>query len=330
MNYFSTIQCYSQRLLNPFRGVMNFITYESAEAVTTDGVHWDIYVIDGELLEGLEGKNILTSEIRYGSWSKENGLKRGPIYPSNDFKRLEELGATVYEHLLKVHDQVPFPFWDRYELWLLDQGQQPLALINSVVQEHEIDTELTIAWRAGLACRKSFSSSMLNGYLDADNELLTAADYLSDYINQCAGETPAAQWFRRNIDSSGLGLAGINLPDAYRGRRIAADKFPALFIQTDSHDIEHSQLIEDFLGWQAPWLLLLSSIDSPTRQHFEQLARQHALVVAQQYRLYPEVIGHDQIQAARIEAKLRGSQEATEEATPAPTFYIELADSRTN
>ena len=69
MSYFSTIQCYSQRLLNPFRGVMNFITYESAEAVTTDGVHWDIYVIDGELLEGLEGKNILTSEIRYGSWS---------------------------------------------------------------------------------------------------------------------------------------------------------------------------------------------------------------------------------------------------------------------
>lgn len=60
MSHFSTIQCSSQRLLNPFRGVMNFITYESAEAVTTDGVHWDIHVIDSELLEGLEGKNILS------------------------------------------------------------------------------------------------------------------------------------------------------------------------------------------------------------------------------------------------------------------------------
>lgn len=329
MSYYSTIQCYSQRLLNPFRGIMNFITYESAEAVTTDGVHWDIYVTDGELLEGLEGKNILTSEIRYGSWSKQAGLKRGPLYPSDDFKRLEELGATVYEHLLKVHDRVPFPFWDRYELWLLDQARQPLALLNSVVQEYEIDTDLPIAWRAGLACRKSFSPSVLEEYLSA-NELLTAADYLTEYINQCAGEVPAAQWFRRNLDSSGLGLAGINLPAHYQGRRIAAEHFPELFIQTETHDLEHSQLIEEFLGWQAPWLLLLAHLDSNTRQRYELLARQHPLVVAEQYRLYPHIIEQNQINAARIEAKLRGNQPAEEEKIAAPSFYIELADSRTN
>lgn len=273
MSYFSTIQCYSQRLLNPFRGAMNFITYESAEAVTTDGVKWDIYVSDSELLEGLEGKNILTSEIRYGSWSKAEGLKRGPLYPSEDFKRLENLGATVYSHLLKVHEQVPFPFWDRYELWLLDQARQPLALISSVVHEHEIDTDLPIDWRAGLACRKNFSPAVLDGYLDANNDFLTAADYLTDYVNQCAGEKPAAQWFRRNIDNSGLGLAGINLADHYHGRRIAAENFPTLFIQTESHDLEHTQLIEEFLCWQAPWLLLLNKLDSGTRQHYEQLAR---------------------------------------------------------
>lgn len=329
MSYFSTIQCYSQRLLNPFRGVMNFITYESAEAVTTDGVHWDIYVTDGELLEGLEGKNILTSEIRYGSWSLEAGLKRGPLYPSDDFKRLEELGATVYEHLLKVHDKVPFPFWDRYELWLLDQARQPLALLNSAVHEHEIDTDLPIDWRAGLACRKNFTSAVLEDYLDA-NELLTAADYLTDYVNQCAGEAPAAQWFRRNMDSSGLGLAGINLSDRYRGRRIAADHFPELFIQTETHDLEHGQLIEEFLGWQAPWLLLLNHLDSETRQQYEHLARRHAIVVAEQYRLYPRIIEENQINAARIEAKLRGSQPVEDEKTPVPSFYIELADSRTN
>lgn len=330
MSYFSTIQCYSQRLLNPFRGVMNFITYESAEAVTTDGVHWDIYVTDGELLEGLEGKNILTSEIRYGSWSKAEGLKRGPIYPSDDFKRLEDLGATVYEHLLKVHDDVPFPFWDRYELWLLDQARQPLALINSVVHEHEIDTDLPIDWRAGLACRKSFASDILNRYLASGNGLLTAADYLTDYVNQCAGEKPAAQWFRRNIDNSGLGLAGINISASYRGRRIPAESFPELFIQTESHDLEHSQLIEEFLCWQAPWLLLLNNLDGQTRRHYEQLARQHALVVAKQYRLYPRIIEENQIKAARIEAKLRGSQAIEEDKTPAPSYYLDLADSRTN
>src|SRR3569832_1121778 len=38
------IECYAQRLLNPFRGVVHTIRYQSAEAVTTDGVEWDIYV----------------------------------------------------------------------------------------------------------------------------------------------------------------------------------------------------------------------------------------------------------------------------------------------
>lgn len=36
------IECYAQRLLNPFRGTMQVVKYASAEAVSTDGVHWDI------------------------------------------------------------------------------------------------------------------------------------------------------------------------------------------------------------------------------------------------------------------------------------------------
>ncbi len=36
------VECYAQRLLNPYRGTMHVIKYEAAEAVTLDGVHWDI------------------------------------------------------------------------------------------------------------------------------------------------------------------------------------------------------------------------------------------------------------------------------------------------
>lgn len=43
--------CYAQRLLNPFRGVMKIIEHQGAEAVTTDGVQWDIYVRDTTLNE---------------------------------------------------------------------------------------------------------------------------------------------------------------------------------------------------------------------------------------------------------------------------------------
>ena len=45
--------CYSQRLLNPFRGTICCIQYQSAEAVTADGVKWDIYVSNEGLLAGL-------------------------------------------------------------------------------------------------------------------------------------------------------------------------------------------------------------------------------------------------------------------------------------
>jgi hypothetical protein len=36
------VECYAQRLLNPYRGVVHVLRYQSAEAVTTDGIHWDI------------------------------------------------------------------------------------------------------------------------------------------------------------------------------------------------------------------------------------------------------------------------------------------------
>ena len=44
-------ECYAERLLNPFRGITNTIRYQSAEAVTADGVRWDIYV-SNEALQG--------------------------------------------------------------------------------------------------------------------------------------------------------------------------------------------------------------------------------------------------------------------------------------
>ena len=45
------IRQYAQRLLNPFRGVMNIIEYESAETVIIDGIHQDIYARDAELVD---------------------------------------------------------------------------------------------------------------------------------------------------------------------------------------------------------------------------------------------------------------------------------------
>jgi hypothetical protein len=322
-----TILCYSQRLLNPFRGSMCCIQYQSAEAVTADGIKWDIYVSNAGLLTGLPGnRRTQVSDIRYGTWSAQTGLKRGPLYPSDDFLAMEEMGRVVYEYLLKVHDNVPFPFLDNYELWLLDREGQPLALLDSALTAEKIDMRQADAWNPGLNCRKTFTSPAI-GKLGIDPAAAGASgDYLAGYINACAGESPAAQTFARSDDGSGAGLHGSNLDATYRNRVLPPEAFPQTPLDTRRHDATHHELINDFIAWQAPWLLLLPTLDTETRRRYEQQARSQPVKLVQHYHLYPEIADSAVIDAARVEVRLR-------ETVPEPetkeqvlsTFYVELS-----
>ncbi|MEK6664663.1 MAG: hypothetical protein AABY73_12445 [Pseudomonadota bacterium] len=319
-----SIECYAQRLLNPFRGVTNTIRYESAEAVTLDGLHWDIYVSNEKLLDDLhQSHRVQVSDIRYGSWSLESGLKRGPLFPSEDFRLMEEMGATVYEHLTRVHQKVPFPFQDCFELWLLDGEGQPLALLESVVSEHELDLDRSVAWRVGFAACEHFSSPVMQTLGAASP---AAGEYLMRYINARAGESPAAQWFWRLPNGSGIGMPGIHLPTAWESRTLDLADFPALFLSQLGHDEAHQQLIHDFHAWQAPWLLLLSHLDLDTRRLLERHARRQALEVMKHHRLYPPAADENEIKAALVEAILRRSQADLEQHqdNTMSTYYIEL------
>lgn len=319
-----SVECFAQRLLNPFRGVTNTIRYESAEAVTLDGVHWDIYVSNEKLLDDLhQSHRVQVSDIRYGSWSLESGLKRGPIFPSEDFRVMEEMGATVYEHLTHVYQKVPFPFQDCFELWLLDEEGRPLALLESVVSEHELDLDRSIAWRAGFAACERFASPMMQNLGVAS---LAAGEYLMRYINARAGTHPAAQWFWRLPNGSGIGMPGIYLPAAWESRTLDLAAFPALLLSLLEHDEAHRQLILDFHAWQAPWLLLLSHLDRDTRSMLERQARRQAAEVLKHYRLYPPAADESQIKAALVEAILRRSQGGSmqDQDDAMSTYYIEL------
>ena len=326
------LECYAQRLLNPFRGVMNIIAYQGAEAVTTDGVHWDIYVRDTELVQDLANSNrVQTSDIRYGSWSAEQGLKRGALYPSDDFKILEHRGAIVYEYLLKQHRQVPFPLTDSFELWLLGGDHRPLALLHSAVREEDIELDCHIDWRAGQECRTKFHSAAMQALEQNTGAPTSAAEYLTRLINTRAGAVPQAQWFRRTSDKRGEGLEGINLAPHLCGRRLAADAFPRYFLREDDSGAPHHQLIQDFLAWQAPWLLLLQHLNRTTRSRLEQLARARALTVDKHYALYPEIVDEDALNVARVEAALRKNLPPAQEPDDTlPTYYIELNITRTN
>jgi hypothetical protein len=313
------IECYAQRLLNPFRGVMHTIRYQSAEAVTTDGIEWDIYVANDALLDGLgrAGRRAMISDIRYGHWSAEKGLKRGPLFPSDDFKRLEHMGALVYEHLRKVHRAVPFRFRDCFELWLLDRDDRPLALLHSVRADSETDTKPPLDWRAGMAAQEKFRSAAIAG-LDEP-----AGVYLTRYVNSLS--SGVAQWFRRSDDGAGLGLHTLRGGDGLNGRVLDADAFPPLFIATTYMDAAHAQLVRDYHAWQAPWMLLLPHLDAATRNMLERAACQQAESVEKHCRLYPAMIDRAALQAARVEAALVRSQPRSSQKDEAmPMFYIEL------
>ena len=319
-------ECYAQRLLNPFRGVINTIRHESAEAVTADGVQWDIYVSNESLQRDLAGRGrAQVSDIRYGRWSAADGLKRGPIFPSEDFRAMEAMGTVVFNHLLNVHEQIPFPFTDIFELWLLDKESRPLALIDSASELEAIKLNQPCSWRPGQNCRSTFTSPAARE-LGIDSEQQGAlADHLSTYVNSRTADRASAQVFRRAPDGSGEGLCGITLEDRLEGRTLDSGAFPELLLDTRTHDDLHSRLIHDFTCWQAPWLLLLPTLDTGLRREYEQHARVQAIKVADQYHLYPAIIDREVIDSARIEARLRKSvpEKKSDEFSLSP-FYLEL------
>lgn len=326
------IRCYSQRLLNPFRGVMNIIEYADAEAVTLDGINWDIYVRNSELALDLENRNrVQTSDIRYGSWSEKDGLKRGSIYPSDDFRVLENRGAIVYEYLLEHHQDVPFTFEDRYELWLLDENNRPFALLDSKVNAQDIELDVLINWKAGIACSKSFNTELWPDICTESEIFNCVAEYLNHYVNSFSGIEPSAQWFYRN-NRICSGLQGVNLDKQLEHRQLDCNEFPELFISMNYHDNNHKKLMNDFLNWQAPFILLLRNIDNIDREYFEGKARNQALVMDKIYKLYPKIINETLLNAARVEAVFRKNQphsEAQDEEVMS-TEYIELGVTRTN
>ena len=319
-------ECYAQRLLNPFRGVINTIRHESAEAVTADGVQWDIYVSNESLQRNLAGRGrAQVSDIRYGRWSAAKGLKRGPIFPSEDFRAMEAMGTVVFNHLLSVHQQVPFPFTDIFELWLLDKQSRPLALIDSASELETIKLNQPCSWTPGQNCRSTFTSPAARELGIKSDQPGALADHLSTYVNSRTADRASAQVFRRAPNGCGEGLCGINIEDNLEGRTLDNAAFPVLLLDTESHDELHCRLLHDFTRWQAPWLLLLPTLDTGLRREHEQHARVQAIKVAGQYNLYPDIIDREAIDSARIEARLRKTvpEKKTDEFSLSP-FYLEL------
>lgn len=316
--------CYSQRVLNPFRGVMNIITTGKADAVTIDGVNWSLYVHDifgSHHNDPEEFAHIKKPDIRYGEWNRKTGLRKAPVLPSYHYNEIQQTGEELLESVFEYAHKIPFTFKDNYELWLLDEeNHQPLALLDSVCSKHEIHVPSSLQWKAGNRCREYFNSNVI-----PEVEEETHADILNQLVNARAGKTPGAQWFFREDNAYGLGIDVINIDEKYIGRELSPRLFPRMFIEQQWNTGCECALFVDFINWLSPWLLLMDFLSDPQRKSFETIARQYALLVDEMHLLYPKVINEKDINAARVEAALRKSAHVSEKPEESLQFcYIEM------
>lgn len=299
------VSCYSQKILNPFRGVMNIISIGGADAVTIDGINWTLYIHDNFDCPTDDPEDFFEidlPDIRFGDWNNKSGLKRSPLIASYHYNEIQAIGHVLLKMVQKYANQCPFKFKDKYELWLLeDKTTEPLALLDSVCNKTEIYMPENLTWEVGIRCKQEFlkESPLI------DEQFTTAGGLLNHIINQRAGNQPSAQWFYRDPLNNGKGLTGINLDHKLMGRKLSARLFPKLLVQQQWQDTTKESLINAFIQWLSPYLLVLDFLRDRQRETLELTAGNHALLVDKMHLLYPKIINQQVIKAARVEAMIR-------------------------
>lgn len=288
---------YSSRILCPFHGMLQVLATQGGIAESTDGFHWKLYVADESIIShtGL-------SEVRYGSWDANNGCSRSKIRGTAPSELIEETGLRLVRLLEAYAHEVPFKPADRFEFWLLDEGQQPLALLETTVERPTGIITSTPQWHPGAAAKQDFTSD----HGDVFN--------LTDLLQREAGPRLQGVWIERTAD--GLGIAEGD-------RTLAADELPTLFIRRDWPDPSESALVRDFLAWQAPWLLQLHHLDTTTRTWLEQAAWQRPAETNKVFRLFPQILDPQGLTATRVKSRFLSGQVSPTSPEPFYPFFNE-------
>jgi hypothetical protein len=282
-------------MLSPYRGLMHCVVTEWADAVTTDGRSWTLYV-RGECLyddlADMQAHAVTVPDVKYGTWSEKTGFQRAPIrLPTFDDQVCHE-GEQLLRAVLSHVDELPFPLADRLELWLLHgETGLPLALIASGCSPAECETPALLRWTPGQLCLRE----------------LPQAQALVEAIAELAGDRPRAQWFERQADGSGAACNPDTTGAPMSGAVLAARHFADLQVDAAALDTAQARLLDAVHAWQAPALLQLPGLSRRQRDTFEAAACRHAVRLAEQLPLYPCVQDEAAITAALVEARLRSS-----------------------
>jgi hypothetical protein len=286
---------YATRRLNPFRGVVQTVEAGDASAHSFDGVTWHLRADDG-----------FGWERPVGVWVEGEGMRAG-------------VGERYPELLeaLQAHPALPFKLADSVELWLLDRDQgAPLALIDSTRPSQYRPGPVDAVWQPFVLTYTAFRSAALSGpgETEAGGPVTGDKEVLALIVNEAARPLPRAQWFKRDADGRGEGLAGQRLEAGWQGRRLDAAAFPELLVRETWNNRLEQSVISDYHAWVSPFLLLLPNLSDATRDRLERAAGPRARWLSQVHRLLPKVIDPARMNAALVAARLDAASGTTEQA----------------
>lgn len=298
---------YARRRLSPFRGVTQFVEYGPARAVSNDGRHWQLQVrvqAPRSRWGSLDTAGDRWRTVVYGVWSPVDGLARLPLDPTIDTAVVHDAAAPLLRHLPEARQHIPFALNDRFELWLLDADGDPLALLASSSDPDHLPPPRRPAWRA--TARGDLSFRMPGPATGGvDPAASRDRDRVEALIADTAAQPARAQWFHRPPGAEALSR---HHPPEDPGRTPGCKEFPELPVRSTWNDPRQQQLMDAFIDWQAPLLLMLPSLCDATRDRLERAACRQPLAVEAWHRLYPRILNRARVKTALVEATLRKSE----------------------
>lgn len=297
-----TARHYAVRRVNPFDGVLQVVETHNARAYSPNGRVWQIQVLTqrpDHTWRSFSDHPPVEQFFNFGLWDATNGMQKIPANPMLDIGTMSSAAEALARQLLALESRLPFALIDDFECWSTDYNGQPVALL-ATTEEQRMMRELQVSrWQATRLADHGFvSAALLRRGVAAQGTLgpREHAERLERQVRQL-GQHKA--WFRRHDDGSGERLS----PGA---AHIASTvELPQLGIRLDWAQDSERELVQDYVTWQAPRLLMLQHIDDSTRAGLEPLACRQAVELATGHRLLPQIIDPARIEAARVEARLR-------------------------
>ena len=281
---------YAIRRLNPFRGVMQVIEAEEGRALSCNGVVWEILVRAKQCsARDYSGRDSQSKRYyRFAMWSMDDGVLRRASSPAEDqdYFDLASKCEALVEFVRAHHHELPFRLEDSRELWLFDsENQRPLALLASLRPGTRLPTSEPGGWSCSIGANGSPSQRRFPQARDLEAQ-----------VGQRAGLEINKHWIKRLADGDGVVEA--------TGEAIAAHQFPVLLLEENWAKDDEQRRAREYIRWISPSLLTLQHLDTGTRTRIENNLSVQAISIEHHWHLYPEIIDHKLLKAARVQCRI--------------------------